>query len=260
MHHYIHSFSSPTFQGWLMKKARTGLRKTWTRHYFTLELQQLRCYRNDQPDSLPISTFDLREYQLQNQPSNKPFTFQLIHQTSKSSLSTSTIDAETIMDTASRTSRAPSPDLYLQAENENEWSNWVDTLESHVGAQPYTPAINSNSTLDFTHNDQQEVDVLDKWLERYDLIVPRADRSSPSLISLAPSSSFANDNDDDSKVDYPLDGDFDGPPSTPIHTQHPLDLTTTKNSSSRFLGFLWTVNTKKDKVPELPSLLASDLL
>ncbi|KAI8332940.1 hypothetical protein BC941DRAFT_452914 [Chlamydoabsidia padenii] len=250
MHHPIHSFTSPTFRGWLLKKARTGLRKAWTRHYFILERQQLRCYKNDQPDSQPISTFDLREYQLQNKPSNKPFTFQLIHHTK----------------TTSSTSRTPSPNLYLQAQDENEWSNWVDTLESHVGDQHYTAEFNSDSTVDFLHqqqqqqqayhyHDDQQMDVLDKWLERYDLIVPRADRSSPSLLSLAPSSSFANDNND---ADIDCNGlDLDGL-ALPAPQHQLVNLSTT--SSPRFLGFLWTVNTKKIKVPSSgTSPLGSDL-
>jgi hypothetical protein len=237
MHRYIQSFSSPTIKGWLMKKARTGLRKTWTRRYFILESQQLRCYKNNQENALPISTFDLREYHMQNQTTTKPFTFQLIHQSSSKSAMAAPLSPS-----------LPSPDLYLQAENENEWSHWVDTLERHVGDQQHIGSPTTSDSMDLYHHDQ--VDVLDKWLERYDLIVPRTDRCTSSLLSLAPSSSYDNENDND--VDDDNDSDLEDlarhvlEPSTSANTR-------TSSSSSRFLGFLWTVNAKKAKAASGPS-------
>lgn len=241
MHRYIHSFSSPNIKGWLLKKARTGFRKTWSRCYFILESQQLRCYKDDQDDALPMSTFDLCDYQLQNQPSNKPYTFQLIHRNSKSSLGTTPIS-----------SSVPSPDLYLQAENEEEWTLWMETLDDHL------PGI-------YDYNDNQQVDVLNKWLERYDLIVPSTDRFTPSLLSLAPSSSYANDDDEASDIST-IDIDRTATMSPAIMEHHQqqqqqqlLDIPspTMKKStspSSRFLGFLWTTNTtKKSKASPLGS-------
>ncbi|CAO3589830.1 unnamed protein product [Absidia cylindrospora] len=242
MHHYIHSFSSPTIKGWLLKKARTGFRKTWSRQYFVLESQQLRCYKNDQDDTSPISIFDLCEYQLQNQPSNKPFTFQLIHRSSKCSLVTPV------------SSTAPSSDLYLQAENEEEWTFWMDTL----GEQQHY--MSGASIYDYPcHEDEPQVDVLNKWLERYDLIVPSTDRFTPSLLSLAPSSAYAND-DDESSDDSTIDLDKTTTPehACPIIMDHqqsfldvpsPSPMLKDSPSSSRFLGFLWATRTKKTSSP-----------
>jgi hypothetical protein len=107
--------------------------------------------------------------------------------------------------------------------------------------------------MDLYHHDQ--VDVLDKWLERYDLIVPRTDRCTSSLLSLAPSSSYGNEDDND--VDDDNDSDLEDlareqsephvlEPSTSANTR-------TSSSSSRFLGFLWTVNAKKTKGASGPS-------
>ncbi|KAI8339124.1 hypothetical protein BC941DRAFT_422150 [Chlamydoabsidia padenii] len=243
MHRYIQSFSSPTIEGWLMKKARTGLRKTWTRRYFILESQQLRCYKNNQSDSLPISTFDLREYQLQNQSTTKPFTFQLIHQNSSKAALVVPLSPS-----------LPSPDLYLQAENEQEWCNWVDTLERHVRDQQTLTCDNKNDL--FERDDHQQVDVLDKWLERYDLIIPRTNRCTSSLLSLAPSSFYDNDHDeveDDNDSDLEDLGRQQGHRSStpPIITESSYmepPLSSNTKPSSRFLGFLWTMNTKKSKV------------
>lgn len=195
---------------------------------------------------MPISTFDLREYHLQNQTTTKPFTFQLIHQSSSKSAMAAPLSPS-----------LPSPDLYLQAENEKEWGNWVDTLERHVGDQQHVGSPTSGDALDIYHHDQ--VDVLDKWLERYDLIVPRTDRCTSSLLSLAPSSSYGNEDDND--VDDDNESDLEDltreqqQPSAP-HVLEPstsANTRTSSSSSSRFLGFLWTVNAKKTRAASGPS-------
>ncbi|CAO3594058.1 unnamed protein product [Absidia cylindrospora] len=261
MHRYIQSFTSPTIKGWLMKKARTGLRKTWIRRYFVLESQQLKCYKSNKDDAPPIATFDLREYQLQTRSSSKPFTFQLIHQNSKSS------------STTPMSPSLPSLDLYLQAGNEKEWGNWVDTLERHVGDQQHLMVNASSESHDyFDQYDNDRVDVLDKWLERYDLIVPRADRCTSSLLSLAPSSNYDIDDDDDD-VDDNDDSDLQdmsrqqqltSPPRTPVTEKLPQAInpsasTTSSSTSSspRFLGFLWTINSKRSKTPSPSDTSAS---
>ncbi|ORZ24064.1 hypothetical protein BCR42DRAFT_446042 [Absidia repens] len=261
MHRYIQSFSSPTIKGWLMKKARTGLRKTWIRRYFVLESQQLRCYKSNQDDAPPISSFDLREYQLQTRSSSKPFTFQLIHQNSKSS------------STAPMSPSLPSLDLYLQAGNEKEWGNWVDTLERHVGDQQHLMMNASSESHDyyFDHYDNDRVDVLDKWLERYDLIVPRADRCTSSLLSLAPSSNYDVDVDED-EVDDNDDSDLQdmsrqqhqqltNPPRSPVTEKLPQAINPSastsstssdpKSSSSRF----WVFSGQSDQKLLLPLIL-----
>ncbi|KAI8085112.1 uncharacterized protein BX664DRAFT_338545 [Halteromyces radiatus] len=251
MPHYIHSFSSPTMKGWLLQKSRIGLRKTRIRYYFILESQQLRSYKTDRPDALPISSIDLSEYELQIQPSAKQFTFQLIHQTSKSSANTTS-------------TFFPSINLDLQAENELDWSHWVDTLEHHVGDQVNNVAGNNDH-----HRHQDQVNVLDKWLGRYDLIVPSTDRCTPSLLSLAPSSSYDNNDDlDDLNPISPRTPVFDQQQHQEHQQQQQQQSSSVKSASStittntttkprRFFSFLSSFTSKKNKSATSSSTKAS---
>ncbi|KAI8085111.1 uncharacterized protein BX664DRAFT_338544 [Halteromyces radiatus] len=226
---YRHSFSSPTMKGWLLQKSRIGLRKTRIRYYFILESQQLRSYKTNRPDALPISSIDLSEYELQIQSSAKQFTFQLIHQTNKSSANTTPTS-----------SSFPSANLDLQAENELDWSHWVDTLEHYVGDHHHT--VNNISSNIGSYDDQNQVDVLDKWLGRYDLMVPSTDRFTPSLLSLAPSSTYDNndDVDDSNSISSRIPTTLDQPSSSESLSSPP-------SKQRRFLGFLSSITAKKSK-------------
>ncbi|ORX48564.1 hypothetical protein DM01DRAFT_1409845 [Hesseltinella vesiculosa] len=156
-------------KGWLwLKKHHTSSLKKKSRRYFTLDTQQvLSCYKKACPSPspayedaslpTPLVTVDLRSYRLQTQ-TDKPLTFLLCHDTDSNL------------------------DLTLEATSELDWSQWIDTLEQCVGNAPgYYLGPQTN--------------VLEKWLERFDLHVPLPDRLTPSLVSLAPSSVLSPDDD-----------------------------------------------------------------
>ncbi|KAI8064458.1 hypothetical protein BC940DRAFT_305763 [Gongronella butleri] len=169
--------STLLMKGWLWQKKQHASLKKKTRRYFTLDTQQmLHCFKQPMPASSSlydradqashaIASYDMRLYRLQVQ-SDKPLTFHLVHE--KNNALT----------------------LCLEASCKQEWTQWIDTLEQCVGSAP-------------SYYLGPQTDVLDKWLERFDLMVPLPDRLTPSTVSLAPSSLVISSTDDqsDSYVD-----------------------------------------------------------
>lgn len=146
-------------------------------------------------------------------------------------------------------------ELLLQADGEKHFTQWIDTLELHIGEQN---ELLSEDPL-YTYDTKSSTDVLDKWLEKYDLIVPSTDRHTPSLISLAPSSTFeSNDNNNDDDDDYyypniitPMAPNFD----QSIIMDHDDNIKPTP-IHSKFFGFLWSIsggNKKNKKASQLDS-------
>ncbi|CAO3638732.1 unnamed protein product [Cunninghamella blakesleeana] len=221
---YNNYFTPLPLKGWLIMKKQSSVRKNWIQRYFVLESKELRCYKNEN-DVSAIFTYNLRHYKLEVQNnSTRQNVFKLVGQQNE---------------------------LLLQADNEKHFTQWVDTLELHVGEQN---ELLSEDPL-YTYDTKSSTDVLDKWLEKYDLIVPTTDRHTPSLISLAPSSTFESNtnNDDEEDDDYPnintpMTPHFD--PS--IIMDHPHDDIRPAPSHSKFFGFLLSISGNKRNKKNTP--------
>ncbi|KAI9300545.1 hypothetical protein BJ944DRAFT_244096 [Cunninghamella echinulata] len=241
---YINYFTPLPLKGWLFMKRQSTVRKSWTQRYFVLESKELRCYKNEL-DTTPILTFNLRHYKLE-----------IPSASSISSPSSPSSTKQNIFKLIGQTSDLM--ELILQADNEKHFTQWVDTLEQHLGEQD--EVLNEDPL--YVYSTQSSTDVLDRWLEKYDLLVPSTDRHTPSLISLAPSSTYDNDADSDYSDDefpnmlspmtpttmthYPppshqaLNHNMDGSKSSPTSTS-------TSSSSSKFFGFLLSISGSKKK-------------
>ncbi|KAI7893533.1 uncharacterized protein EV154DRAFT_501490 [Mucor mucedo] len=126
--------STIRLKGWLNKQ-KHGKCKAWLKRYFVLYGEELRYYKNKN-DTNALAVISLDHYSLvanaqpltsMNQKQWRYHTFCLVS------------DDDTKFDW---------PDYFLQAENDCERADWVDSLHDHVS---------------------QSKSVLEKWLERLDM-------------------------------------------------------------------------------------------